>query len=261
MTLSDEQLDRYARHIVLGEIGGAGQQKLLHSKVLVIGAGGLGSPLLMYLAAAGVGTLGVVDDDVVSLSNLQRQIIHATTNVGVTKTISAGEMIAALNPGIEVRAHTLRLTAENAAGLVREYDLVADGCDNFETRLAVNDACLSERKPLVSAALQKFDGQLSTFKPYEKDAGGNPLPCYRCLVPEAPPNEDMVACADIGILGASAGVMGTLQGVEVIKELLGLGTSLAGSVLVYDGLKADFRKVRLNKDPECPGCSKAWPGA
>ena len=256
MTLSNEQLDRYARHIVLGEIGGAGQQKLLKSKVLVIGAGGLGSPLLMYLAAAGVGTLGIVDDDTVSLSNLQRQIIHATKNINRPKTVSAGEMIAALNPGIEVIAHTVRLTAENAAGLVRDYDLVADGCDNFETRLAVSDACLAERKTLVSAALQKFDGQLSTFKPHQKDASGNPLPCYRCLVPQAPPAQDL-ACAEIGILGASAGVMGTLQGVEVIKELLGLGTSLAGSVLIYDGLKADFRKVRLGKDPECPGCSKA----
>lgn len=256
MTLSNEQLDRYARHIVLGEIGGAGQQKLLKSKVLVIGAGGLGSPLLMYLAAAGVGTLGIVDDDTVSLSNLQRQIIHATKNINRPKTVSAGEMIAALNPGIEVIAHTVRLTAKNAAGLVRDYDLVADGCDNFETRLAVSDACLAERKTLVSAALQKFDGQLSTFKPYQKDSGGNPLPCYRCLVPQAPPVQDL-ACAEIGILGASAGVMGTLQGVEVIKELLGLGTSLAGSVLIYDGLKADFRKVQLGKDPECPGCSKA----
>ena len=256
MTLRDEQLDRYARHIILSEIGGAGQQKLLKSKVLVIGAGGLGSPLLMYLAAAGVGTLGIVDDDAVSLSNLQRQIIHATKNIDVPKTESAAKTIAALNPDVKVIAHSVRLTAENAKDLIRDYDLVADGCDNFETRLAVNEACLSLQVPLVSAALQKFDGQLSTFKPYGKKSGGSALPCYRCLVPEAPVQEGMT-CADIGILGAIAGVMGTLQGVEVIKELLGLGTSLAGSVLIYDGLNTNFRKVTLNKDPKCPACSKA----
>jgi len=256
MTLSDEQLERYARHIILSEIGGAGQQKLLTSKVLVIGAGGLGSPLLLYLAAAGVGTLGIVDDDKVSLSNLQRQIIHTSNNTGQPKTQSASEAITALNPGIKVNTHNVRLTAENAADLIKNYDLVADGCDNFETRFAVSDACTRLKKPLVSAALQKFDGQLSTFKPYAKKKDGSPLPCYRCLVPKAPPNQDM-ACADIGILGAIAGVMGTLEGVEVIKELLGLGTSLAGSVLIYDGLGATFRKVRLNRDPGCPGCSGA----
>jgi len=211
---------------------------------------------LMYLAAAGIGTLGIVDNDTVSLSNLQRQIIHAAKNTGRPKTESASEAIKALNPDIEVRTHAVRLTAENVADIIQDYDLVADGCDNFKTRFAVSDACTELGKPLISAALQKFDGQLSTFKPYAKDAGGNPLPCYRCLVPEAPPTGDL-ACADIGILGAVAGVMGTLQGVEVIKELLGLGTSLAGWVLVYAGLGGNFRKVRLNRDPACPGCSGA----
>lgn len=254
MTLSDDQLDRYARHIILKEIGGPGQQKLLKSKVLIIGAGGLGSPCLMYLAAAGVGTLGIVDNDEVSLSNLQRQIIHETKNVGAPKTTSAGETIARINPDIKVVPHTIRLTKNNARDLIKGYDIVADGCDNFETRLAINDACVKEKVPLVSAALMRFDGQLSTFKPFAKDGDGNPYPCYRCFVPEAPPNEGL-SCAEIGILGAVAGVMGTLQAVEVIKEILGLGETLAGQLLLYDGLSTSFRKIRLPKDPLCPVCS------
>jgi adenylyltransferase/sulfurtransferase len=256
MTLNDQDLERYARHIVLKEIGGQGQQQLLNSKVLVIGAGGLGSPLLMYLAAAGVGTIGIVDDDEVTLSNLQRQILYTTEAVGMAKTASAGKTLEALNPGIKVIPHAVRLTPENADAIIKGYDLVADGCDNFETRLAVSDACTKARKPLVSAAILRFDGQLSTFKPHVKDANGKPLPCYRCLVPEAPPAEGL-NCADVGVLGAIAGVMGTLQGVEVVKELLGMGTSLAGRVLIYDGLTADFRTVKLPKDPTCPGCSGA----
>ena len=256
MILSDQGLERYARHIVLKEIGGQGQQQLLKSKVLVIGAGGLGSPLLMYLAAAGVGTLGIVDDDDVTLSNLQRQIIHATKSTGMSKTESAAGTLGALNPGIRIKTHSLWLSTDNAFDIIQDYDLVADGCDNFETRLTVNDACYKARKTLVSAALLRFDGQLSTFKPHASSPDGATLPCYRCLVPEAPPAEGL-SCADVGVLGAVAGVMGTLQAVEVIKELLGLEPSLAGEVLIYNGLAAEFRKVKLLKDPACPCCSRA----
>lgn len=254
MTLTDDQLDRYARHIILSEIGGPGQKKLLHSKVLVIGAGGLGSPVLMYLAAAGVGTIGIVDDDAVSLSNLQRQIIHATGNVGKDKTGSAKEALANINPDTKVIVHQVRLNGDNAAALIKEYDIVADGCDNFETRLAVNAACFKEKVPLVSAALMKFDGQLATFRPHGQDPEGNPLPCYQCLVPKAP-SMDGLSCAEVGILGTIAGVMGTLQATEVIKEILGIGESLAGKLMLYNGLDASFKTIKLPKDPKCPCCS------
>ena len=244
MTLSDNQLDRYARHIILSEIGGPGQKKLLNSKVLVIGAGGLGSPVLMYLAAAGVGTIGIVDDDKVSLSNLQRQIIHATGNIGEVKTSSAQKALLDINPDTKVILHQVRLTDGNAAALIKEYDIVADGCDNFETRIAVNTACFKEKVPLVSAALMKFDGQLATFRPHDHDEDGNPLPCYQCLVPKAPRIEGH-SCAEVGILGTTAGVMGTLQATEVIKEILGIGDSLAGKLMLYNGLETSFKTIKL----------------
>ncbi len=250
MDFSDEQIERYARHIVLPEIGGTGQARLLQSKVLVIGAGGLGSPLLMYLAAAGVGTLGVVDDDTVSLSNLQRQIAHTTDRVGAPKTESARRTVAALNPEVRIEAHQERLHAGNAHRLIAPYDLVADGSDNFATRFLVNDACYLARKTLVSAAVLRFDAQLSTFKAYL----GGEHPCYRCIFREAPPEGLIPSCAEGGVLGALVGAVGSLQAVEVVKELLGIGEGLSGRLIVYDGLAGTFRKVRVLPDPACPLC-------
>ena len=247
MALSDDQLERYARHIILKEVGGPGQQKLMNAKVLVIGAGGLGSPLLMYLAAAGVGTIGVIDDDTVELSNLQRQIIHMTDTLGQGKTASAKHMIANINPDINVIAYQKRLCEENAREIIKSYDIIADGCDNFTTRFLVNDLCLKYKKPLISGALSQFDGQLSTFKGYEKDK-----PCYRCLVPDHP--RGVLSCAEAGILGAVAGVIGTMQAIEVLKEILGLGDSLAGKLLIYDALSAATRTIKLPKDPGCKYC-------
>jgi adenylyltransferase/sulfurtransferase len=250
MALSDDELERYARHIVLREVGGVGQAKLRAARVLAIGAGGLGSPLIFYLAAAGVGTLGIVDDDRVSLSNLQRQIVHRTRDIGRAKTDSAAEAVAALNPGIKVELHPFRLVPENALDLVGRYDIVADGSDNFATRFLVNDACYLAGRTLVSAAVSEFDGQLATYKAHEH--GG--FPCYRCLFPEPPPPGSAQSCSETGILGAAAGVMGTLQALEVLKEILGLGESLAGKLLIYDALTTRFRSVRVKPDPACRLC-------
>jgi adenylyltransferase/sulfurtransferase len=247
---TDEQIERYARHIVLKEVGGAGQQRLLRSKVLVIGAGGLGCPIALYLAAAGVGTIGVVDDDVVSLSNLQRQIAHATARIGTAKTASAVAALAAINPDVRVVEHRTRLAVDNALDLIAAYDLVADGSDNFATRFLVNDACYFAGRTLVTAAIAQFDGQLATFKAYE--AGDHP--CYRCLFREAPPGDFDESCARDGILGALAGVMGSLQAVEVLKELLGIGESLSGSLTIYDGLAGRFHRMAVRRDPDCPLC-------
>ena len=251
--LTDAQFHRYARHLILDEIGEAGQAKLLAARVLVIGAGGLGAPLLLYLAAAGVGTLGIVDDDVVELSNLQRQIIHATARLGRPKTESAGAAIHDLDPEIRVEPHAERLTAGNVDRLVAGYDLIADGSDNFATRYLVNDACVRAGKPFVSGALLRFEGQLSTFKPHE----GPNHPCYRCLFPEAPPAGSTPRCEEAGILGAVAGVVGTLQATEVLKELLGLGESLSGSLLIYNALETSFYRVRVPRDPNCRSCGHA----
>lgn len=245
-----DELERYARHIILPEIGGAGQQKLKTSRVLVIGAGGLGSPLLLYLAAAGIGTLGIVDDDIVSLSNLQRQVLHGTERVGIRKTESAAVSISALNPHVRVVEHTTRLTPENADALIGGYDLVADGSDNFDTRFLVNDTCFRLGKTLVTAAMLRFDGQLSTFKAHM----GEPHPCYRCVFPEPPPPGSVPACSEAGVLGALGGVMGSLQALEVVKELLGLGDSLSGRLLLYDALRGDVRTVKLRRDPHCRLC-------
>jgi molybdopterin-synthase adenylyltransferase len=250
MDFTDEQIERYARHIVLKEVGGAGQQRLLRSRVLVIGAGGLGCPIALYLAAAGVGTIGVVDDDDVSLSNLQRQIAHVTARVGMPKTTSAAATVAAINPDVRVIEHKSRLAADNALELIGAYDLVADGSDNFATRFLVNDACFLAKKTLVTAAIAQFDGQLATFKPYQE----GDHPCYRCLFREAPPGDFDESCARDGILGALAGVLGSVQAVEVLKELLGIGSSLSGSLTIYDGLDGRFHRMSAHRDPGCPLC-------
>jgi adenylyltransferase/sulfurtransferase len=252
LEFSDSQLERYARHIILKEVGGAGQQKLLGARVLVIGAGGLGSPVILYRAAAGVGTIGVVDDDHVSLSNLQRQVLHTTARIGEAKTASAVAGIAALNPDVRIVEHRTRLTAANAIELIGGYDIVADGCDNFATRFLVNDACYLTGRPLVSAAILGFEGQLATFKAHLPGA----LPCYRCLFREPPPPDLIPSCSDAGVLGVLGGSMGSLQATEVIKELLGLGDSLAGRLLIYDALATSFRTVRVKRDPDCPLCGE-----
>jgi molybdopterin/thiamine biosynthesis adenylyltransferase len=249
MDFTDNQIRRYARHILLREVGGIGQEKLLKSKVLVVGAGGLGSPVIMYLAAAGVGTIGVVDDDTVDLSNLQRQIVHTTARIGVSKVSSATQAVADINPDVNLVEHRQRLNLDNVLPLISDYDVIADGSDNFPTRFLLNDACYFAKKTLVSAAVLRFDGQLSTFKPH---ADG---PCYRCLYPEPPPPGVIPTCEEAGVLGAVAGVLGTLQATEVLKELLGIGEGMAGRLMVYDALAATSRVVKLNPDPECPLCS------
>lgn len=250
MEFTELQLHRYARHIVLPEIGGAGQARLLDARVLVVGAGGLGAPLLLYLAAAGVGTIGVVDDDTVALSNLQRQVVHATDRIGMAKVDSAALAVAAVNPEVRLVAHRARLAAGNAAELVAPYEIVADGSDNFETRFLVNDACHAAGKVLVSAALLRFEGQVATFK----SALGAAFPCYRCLYPAPPPPGAVPSCAEGGVLGALAGTMGALQATEVLKELMGIGESLAGSLMIYDALSATVRKLSLKPRPDCPTC-------
>ncbi|TJV70427.1 MAG: molybdopterin-synthase adenylyltransferase MoeB [Mesorhizobium sp.] len=242
--LNDEELERYARHIVLPEIGGPGQQKLKRARVLVIGAGGLGAPVLEYLAAAGVGTLGIVDDDTVSLSNLQRQVIHGSDTIGLAKTDSAAAAIMRINPNVRVEAHSLRLTDENAPALVGRYDVVVDGSDNFETRYAAADACESEKKPLVTAAVGRFDGSVTVLKPFESGADGKRNPSYRDLFPEAPPEGLVPSCAVAGIVGALTGVIGALEAMEAIKLITGIGEPLIGRLLLYDGLTARFDTIR-----------------
>jgi len=250
--LTPEEIQRYKRHLVLREVGGPGQQALKAARVLVVGAGGLGSPVLMYLAAAGMGTLGVIDDDRVSLDNLQRQIVHGTDAVGALKTESAAATLARLNPHVEVIRHDERLDARNALDVVSRYDIVADGSDNFATRYLVNDACYFAGKTLVSASLGPFDGYLSTFRAFEKDEQGKPRPSYRCLFPEPPPPGTVANCAEVGILGAVAGVMGTLQAVEILKQIVGIGESLVGRLLIYDARTTRFETVRYAWDPANP---------
>ncbi len=252
MALSSDELERYARHIVLADIGGPGQAKLKAAKVLVVGAGGLGAPMLLYLAAAGIGTIGIVDNDTVSLSNLQRQVIHSTARVGEAKTRSAAETIRALNPYVTVVEHRERMTAANALAIVGQYDLVADGSDNFPTRFLVSDACYFARKTLVTAAVGQFDGQISTFKPHEKSPAGMPWPTYRCLMGEIPPRGLFPACEEAGILGALPGVIGAMQAMEVIKEVTGAGESLAGRLVMYDALLTRFYETALAWNPDNP---------
>lgn len=240
---SDEELERYARHIVLPEIGGAGQQKLKRARVLVLGAGGLGSPVLQYLAAAGVGTIGIVDDDRVSLSNLQRQVIHSTGSVGRSKVESAAEAIRRLNPHVTVETHALRLTEENAGPIVSRYDIAVDGSDNFAARYILADACEAARIPLVTAAVGRFDGSVTVLKPYEQSQDGRPNPSYRDLFPTPPPEGLVPSCAEAGIVGALVGVIGTLEAMEAIKLITGSGEPLVGRLLLYDGLSARFETI------------------
>jgi len=246
MSLSDDELERYARHLVLREVGGPGQARIRAARVLVIGAGGLGSPVALYLAAAGVGTIGLVDDDHVSLSNLQRQILFRTADVGRRKVEAGAAALAALNPGVTVAAHPVRLTAANAAALFGGYDIIADGSDNFETRFLVNDAAYAARKILVSAAVTEFEGQLATYKAHDGIS-----PCYRCLFAAPPPPGTAPSCSETGVLGAVAGVMGSLQALEILKEITGIGTGLAGRLLIYEALTARFRTIAVPRDPGC----------
>ena len=250
--LSDAELERYARHIVLREVGGPGQAVLRRARVLVVGAGGLGAPVLLYLAAAGIGTLGVIDDDAVSLSNLQRQVIHATPDIGVAKVDSAAAVIRRLNPHVAVEQHPLRLTARNALDLIGRYDLIADGSDNFATRYLVSDACYFAKKPLITAALGPFDGTLTTIRAHEKDADGNPNPTYRCLFPEPPPPGTVPACAEAGVLGALAGVIGSMAALEAIREIVDFGEGLVGRLIMLDARAMRFETLRYAWDPANP---------
>ena len=250
MELTEEQIQRYARHIVLPEVGGEGQKKLINSRVLVVGAGGLGAPILMYLAAAGVGTLGVIDDDLVELSNLQRQIIHTTERIGIPKIQSAAAAIADINPNTNIITHQYRLTRENAISLTNNYDLIADGSDNFETRFLINDACHFQKKTLVSGAILRFEGQIATFKSgVESDS-----PCYRCLYSDPPQTGLVPSCSDAGVLGALAGIVGSIQALEIIKELIGIGASLSGSLIIYDALTSEQMKLQLKQNSNCKLC-------
>lgn len=245
--LTADQKSRYARHVRLPEVGEAGQLKLLESRALVVGAGGLGSPASLYLAAAGVGTIGVIDDDIVDASNLQRQVLHNMDRIGMAKVDSATETLTALNPDVKVQAHRERLTADNALRVMSGYDVILDGGDNFPTRYLVNDASLHLNVPVVHGSIFRFEGQVSVFQPWDS-------PCYRCVHPEAPPPEVAPSCAEAGVLGVLPGVIGSIQAMEAIKMLLGIGDTLAGRLMVYDALEQDFTVVKVRRDPECPAC-------
>jgi molybdopterin/thiamine biosynthesis adenylyltransferase len=248
MSLSSDEIERYSRHLLLSDIGGPGQAKLKAARVLAIGAGGLGAPLLQYLSTAGVGTIGIVDDDHVDLSNLQRQVIHGTPDIGRPKVESAADAIRRLNPHVAVVTHALRLTEENARELVRGYDVIAEGSDNFATRYAVSDACFHEKKPLVTAALGQFDGTLTTLRPFESRADGRPNPTYRCLFPDPPAPGAIPTCAEAGVLGALAGVMGSLMAMEVIREITGFGEGMVGRLLMVDARSMRFDVMRYRWD-------------
>ncbi|GJD34907.1 HesA/MoeB/ThiF family protein [Methylobacterium aerolatum] len=252
MALQSDEIERYARHLVLAEIGGPGQARLKAARVLVVGAGGLGAPLIQYLAAAGIGTIGIVDDDVVSLSNLQRQVIHDTAAVGRPKVESAAEAVTRLNPHVSVEGHPHRLTEANAAALIARYDVVADGSDNFATRYLVSDACFTAARPLVTAALGRFDGTLTTLRPHETGPDGHPNPTYRCLFPSPPPPGSVPPCAEAGVLGALAGVMGSLMAMEVIRAIAGFGEPLVGRLLMIDARSMRFETLHYGWDPENP---------
>jgi molybdopterin/thiamine biosynthesis adenylyltransferase len=243
MTFADDEIDRYARHLMLREIGGPGQQALKRASVLLVGLGGLGAPAALYLAAAGVGRLGLVDADRVALSNLQRQVLYATDDVGRDKVTVARERLTALNPHVAVEAHSTMLGADNAPALIGGYDLVLDGTDDFATRFAVSDACVACEKPLVSGAIGRWTGQVAVF---------SGRPCYRCLVPEAPPEAE--TCAAVGVMGALAGVIGAMMALEAVKVITGAGEALAGRLLIYDSLASETRTVRVGADPACPAC-------
>jgi sulfur-carrier protein adenylyltransferase/sulfurtransferase len=250
--MTAEQRDRYSRHTLLPEVGVDGQLKLLNAKVLLLGAGGLGAPTALYLAAAGIGTMGLVDDDVVDASNLQRQVIHNTERIGEPKTSSARKTIEALNPDVNVVEHNLRLNSENILELIADYDVIVDGADNFPTRYLLNDASVRLRRPVVSASILSFDGQISTFVPFEG-------PCYRCLYPTPPPAELAPSCGAAGVLGVLPGVMGLLQSVEVIKLVTGVGEPLIGRLLLYEALGTRFTELKVRRDPNCPICGENAP--
>lgn len=249
MKLREDQIERYSRQIILPNVGGKGQEKLLAAKVLIIGAGGLGSPAALYLASAGIGTLGIVDSDKVELNNLQRQIIHSVKEVGRPKVESARDRINAINKDVKVIIYNLRVTSENISDIIKDYDIVVDGSDNFPTRYLVNDACVLSKKPLSHGGIFRFDGQAITILP-GKSA------CYRCLFPEPPPPGLVPSCQEAGILGAVAGVIGTIQANEVLKYILGVGDLLSGKLLVFNALDSSFRQVKVPRDPKCPICGK-----
>lgn len=250
--LSPSEIERYARHIVLHGVGGPGQNRLKAARVLAIGAGGLGAPLLQYLAAAGVGTLGVVDDDTVALSNLQRQVLHGTPDLGRDKVASAADAVARLNPHVDVVPLRVRLDPGNSRDLLRGWDVVADGSDNFATRYLVSDGCFHERVPLVTAAVGSFDASLTTLRPFERDGQGRPNPTYRCLFPEAPAAGTVPSCAEAGVLGALTGLVGALMAMEVIREIVGFGEGLVGRLLLVDAMGMRFETVRYGWDPANP---------
>ena len=246
---TDEQIERYSRHIILPEVGGSGQQKMLEARVLLLGAGGLGSPAAYYLAAAGIGNLGIVDFDRVDLSNLQRQIIHSTERIGMLKTESAKKTIKALNPDVNVTLYNERLDSSNIMNLIEGYDYIVDGSDNFPTLYLVNDACIMRNKTLIHGSIYRFEGQVTVFKPGDG-------PCYRCLYPEPPPPGMVPNCQEGGVLGVLAGVIGNLQVVEILKLILGIGKPLVGKLLIYDALNTEFRNLRLRRDANCPICGE-----
>lgn len=250
MKFTEEQIHRYSRQMILPGIGGKGQRKLAEAKVFIMGAGGLGSPAALYLAAAGVGTIGLADFDRVELHNLQRQILHRTPDVGLLKVESGQKTLASLNPEVKVQTYSERITSANIRGIIKDYHLVLDGSDNFPTRFLVNDACFFEKKTLISGAILRFDGQLSTFKPH---AGG---PCYRCLFPQPPPPGTVPSCQEAGVLGAVAGIIGLMQANEALKEILGIGQSMSGRVLLFNALHPSFQEVRLERNPSCPLCGE-----
>jgi molybdopterin/thiamine biosynthesis adenylyltransferase len=246
-SFTDAEVERYARHLVLREIGGQGQQALKAARVLIVGAGGLGSPAALYLAAAGVGVIGLADADTVSLSNLQRQVLYAAADIGRAKVEAAADHLAALNPEVEIRTHPVMLNPDNAADLIADYDLVLDGTDDFAARFAVNDACLAAGRPLVSGAIGRWSGQVAVF---------DGRPCYRCLAPATPPEAE--TCAAVGVVGALAGVVGSMMALEAIKRITGAGEALAGRLWLYDGLSGESRTVRIGADPDCPACGGRW---
>lgn len=248
MKLTEDQIYRYSRNILIPEIGGKGQQKLLESKVFCVGAGGLGSPVALYMAAAGVGTIGIADSDNVDISNLQRQVIHSTEDIGKSKTSSAKQRLNKLNPDINIIEYTKHVSEINITKIIKDYDVVIDGSDNFATRYIVNDACFFDKKPLVSGAILQFEGQVSVFKPHE---GG---PCYRCLFPDVPPEGMFPTCQEAGVIGAVAGIVGSIQSVEAIKEILGIGKTLCGRLLTINTLSMEMREMEVKKLDDCPLC-------
>ncbi len=247
---TEEQIQRYSRQIILPEVGGKGQKKIAGAKVFLIGAGGLGSPSALYLAAAGVGRIGIIDSDHVDLSNLQRQVLHSTATINRAKVESARETLSRINPDIRIDTYNEKLTSENIMGLINDYDIILDGSDNFPTRFLVNDACYFQKKTLISGSIFRFEGQLTTLK------GHLDQPCYRCLYPEPPPPGLVPSCQEAGVLGVLAGTIGVLQAAEALKEIIGIGSSLAGRLLLYDALQMRFREVKVRKDKNCPLCGE-----